>query len=290
MAAPQQTTCGDWCDYSDVILCGDSRYAELDPYNVEDQIPIASDLLWRMSGPGGASYTGECEATVRPCANRASIVNSPMWERAGAAGFSTFAWGAAGGWWWGYDSSWGMCGCGTGELGASCGCSGLSQIRLGPVPIIDITEVVVNGTVVPDTDYRIDEFQWLVRLPDAGTTTPRYWPCCSRLDLPLSADNTFGVTFTYGTLPPPSGVEAAAVLAGELALARCGGDCNLPESVQRQSRENVDFVVISPDPTGISLWPDAVKRWLRAVNPNDLRSLPSVWSPEIGRSTRMVDT
>ncbi len=297
MGSPPQGPCSSWAEIEDVQLCAGSPYDDIDAYVIEDMLPIATDLLWRLGGPAAKRFTGVCEATVRPCADRASTWNSPIWERAGAAGYTSFGWGgASGGWWWGFggwDSSWGSCGCGSGSsLGAPCGCTGLSTVRLGPVPIVEVTEVVVDGGVLDPTEYRVDNWTWLVRLPnvDDPNQTQQWWPCCQDMSLPLTEEGTFGVTFSYGTAPTAAGVEACAVLAGELALARCGGECSLPDSVVRSSREGVDFALITPDTADVRLYPEPVRRWLQATNPNKLTTSPSVWSPDVGRSTVQAGT
>jgi hypothetical protein len=58
--------------------------------------------------------------------------------------------------------------------------------------VYDVTEVQVDGVVLPDGAYRVDAPGRLVRT-DGGC-----WPDCQDMGAPAGADNTFFVTYRYG--------------------------------------------------------------------------------------------
>src|SRR5581483_9952686 len=101
---------------------------------------------------------------------------------------------------------WGTCGCRD-----QCGCTRLHQIELGAHPIVDVSRVTVDGVdLVPDEQYRVDDWHWLVRMNDPDGTNPG-WPVCQDLNLPATEVGTWEVEFSWGRMPPRSGVNACAV-------------------------------------------------------------------------------
>jgi hypothetical protein len=264
VTAPRSGPCAAWATADDVDICGD-RYADLDPYVLEDALDDATGLLWRKTGK---RWPGVCSATVRPpCGTVWTGYNAPVWAQ-----HDHFY----------LDGDYGVfCGCSCDRpFNRSCDCGGPSQITLGRSPIVSITEVLVDGDVLDPSGYRVDDWRYLVRLPDADGT-PRSWPCTNNLSLATSEEGTWAVTFTYGRLPPGEGVRAAARLAGELALDRCGAECDLPPEVTRASREGIDFAFVTPSDDAWGAMPLPVKLFLDAVNPNNLTRGPKVWSPDL---------
>lgn len=265
---PRNTVCTPWATAADVVAV-DESYAELDPYRLAEYLLPASSMLWRKTGK---RYPGICQDYVRPCGRSYSTLNAPVWH--GAAMSSLY--GST----WRWFSSWGTCGCGQ-PTTRTCGCDGPGQITLGRSPIAEILEVTIDGDVLLDgVDYRVDDFRWLVRLPDEDGR-PRSWPCCQRLDLPPTEDDTFGVLFSYGRMPPPELVVAAAVVAGELTKGADGGDCDLPAEVVRASRQNLDFAVVTPSSDAWANMPLIVRMAIESVNPNGLTRAPKVWTPDL---------
>ncbi len=224
-------------------------------------IPAASDLLYEMSG---RQFPGQCEAIVRPCA-----------RRSGGNGRHPSAW----------SESWGWCMCAD-----TCGCEGSGRIGLGAYPIVEITEVKVDGVVLDPSRYRIDDRRTLVRLPDADGTNPG-WPRSQRLDLDDDQEDTFSVSYVWGESPPEAGVRAAAVLACELAMA-CDPDsvdqCRLPKRATSVTREGVTMVLSPSDfldkDGNTGLW--EVDLFLRAYNPARIRHRAQVWTPNMARVVR----
>lgn len=175
-----------------------------------------------------------------------------------------------------------MCG---GSL--SCACGGLSVVKLGP-NLQAVSQVKLDGDVLlAGTDYRVDtEHDELVKL----RSTRNSWPCCQRLDLADTEDDTFSVTYTFGSAPPSGGVAAAAELACELALSCTGGNCRLPKRVQSITRQGVtialldSFDVFERGMTGLP----AVDLWLKSVNPHGISRRAKVVSPDTMQPTRRI--
>ena len=260
MAAPRTEPCADWAELADVELCVPGEPGTLDPTTVATMIDVASGLLFELSGH---RFSGSCTDTVRPCRR------SAYWERPAS-----------------WLASWGVCACQSSEARA-CGCPTLSEITLGGYPLTAITSVRVDGSLLTPDAYRIDDYQYLVRIDG------EQWPCCQDLAAdPATDDNTFEVVYTYGVAPPAAGVHAAAKLASELYQACRGGPCSLPERLQRVARQGVEIGFLDPfeffreGKTGIY----DVDLFLVAVNPHGRRRRATIASPNITRRSRRADT
>lgn len=166
----------------------------------------------------------------------------------------------------------GECGCNRHK----CGCGRYPFVTLQEkYPIISVDEVLVDGVVVPAGEYRVDDYQRLVRLD--GTC----WPSCNDLIEPATEPNTFQVTYTAGRLPPIQLQMAAAELACELKRACNGLDCGLPGNVTSVSRQGVSFNIdaleahVGAASTGISAIDAAIRQY-------DCKSARSrVWHPSL---------
>lgn len=110
-----------------------------------------------------------------------------------------------------------------------CGCRFVPEIRLdGPVHSVD--DVVIDGVSLPNTSYRIDDYEWLIRL-DGGR-----WPTNSD---PVDPDG-FRVDYRLG-IPPPAGTGlVTGILACELAKWLCDDDsCRLPRRATTVTRQGL---------------------------------------------------
>jgi len=121
-----------------------------------------------------------------------------------------------------------------------CGCGIYDTIELtSDDPILSITEITINGVVVPDTSYRLDEDARIVR------TDGVRWPTCNNLG--LTADPGPGdelrVTYVTGRPVPISLQMACAELVCELKKACNGADCSLPAHVRSVARRGVEIEV-----------------------------------------------
>ena len=179
MASPPAPTCQPWTTPAAVRAC----CGGLDPaYDLTSSIQFASEILYRLSG---RQFSGLCERTLYPC----------MGDNCGCR--TDAAWGAlaASGWHWamwpypsspmrlgGGSSGWTNCwGCGEGLSGSGDGtnslCRGgcyLPTVTL-PAPISEVTEVVIDGEIMPASAYKVEAYRRLARV-DGGT-----WPCSNNL-------------------------------------------------------------------------------------------------------------
>lgn len=129
----------------------------------------------------------------------------------------------------------GGCGC------HPCGCGPYHAIELtSDYPILDITEIKVNGVVLDPVTYRLDENARIVRMDG------EMWPTCNNLGVPDPPGNSDEMTIEYttGRMPPIELQIAAAELACELKKACSGStDCKLPVHVKSVARRGVEYDV-----------------------------------------------
>lgn len=209
MAEPTTGTCEPWATIADLgSPCDDYG---MDPALLEDSLQIASDILFSLSG---RRYPGVCSDVVRPtgaCAPRATTPRD--------------------------------------TTGRSDPCSRSTPgIRLGGSPLIDVTEVLLDGEVLDPSEYQVDDYDVLVRLRNADGVLGR-WPCCQDVTLPTTEEGTFQVSYTYGRTPPLGGIRAAASLACQLALAaqpETAGQCRLSDRVLSVTRQGVTKTLRDP--------------------------------------------
>lgn len=266
------TACTVWATPEDV--CAPCDGYDFDQDLLERSLQVATDVLYVLSG---RQFPGICTETLRPCADRthryrttdpglSSPYTGPVW----ASGF-----GAR---WW--------TGCSHRDVDR-CGCSRLHALSLGVSPITEVTEVRVDGVVLDESAYRVDNDRELIRLDGDA------WPSCQ--DLTLPDDEGFAVTVSYGVDPPTAGVQAAAALGCEIALScdpETAGDCSLPKRVTSITRQGLQMVVLDPfefleeGKTGVY----AADLFLKAYNPHKLQRRPSVMSPDIRPRARRVGT
>lgn len=247
MSAPCVSACTPWATVNDTVCSAD----DFDEDVLENALAAATDVLFELSG---RQFPGSCRETVRP-----------HHECCGFEQPSRIV--------------------GRTPLRRSCG--GVSEVSLGITPVTEVEEVKVDGVVLDDSLYRVDNFSTLVRLPEDGSR--RSWPCCQDLALDSDQEGTFEVTFLYGRMPPALGVDAAAKLGCEIAKAMSDQECALPERVTNVSRQGISVSVVNPGDflddgkTGIYL----VDLFLQSYNPNKLARPPGIMSPDIGSSRRV---
>lgn len=267
MTAPNLSPCDAWATMAD--LC--SPCDDYDFPDIEDALDLASGLLYRWSGQ---RFPGVCTKTIRPCTRARS-------EQRYVSDEATVV----------------VCGCTSSD---SCSCNSIPQIQLSSWPLLSVTEVKVDGSVLDSSRYRIDDHRWLVRLDDADGTNPG-WPCCQDMLEPTTAEDTFSVSFTHGVEPPPEGVRAAAVLGCELALAcspETASKCRLPKRTTQVVRAGVTLSLI--DPTELFQWKPGqgpprtglmeVDVFLSAYNPYGVSAPAAVHSPDIPPFGRRTST
>lgn len=247
--------CAVWIDGADVADCCDAD-AGSDTTVFDDVAEMASTLLFGLTA---RQFNGVCQRTVRPCTD---ICSRACFD---------------------FDAPFPR---------TRCGCQTESRIRLAGYPIRSIVSVKIDGDIIDESEYRLEEHRSLLRLHDAGPPVrSRVWPSCQNLALADDQDDTFAITYTYGMAPPELGKRAAAQLACELWKACPGnaGECALPNKVTRIVRQGVTIEKIVPladflkeGATGLTL----VDAFMAQVNPHGARRRSAVWSPDLPRYPR----
>lgn len=241
---------------------------------------MASTYLWNWTN----QQYGLCDIQLRPCKQDCWSSNvSTFWGFGGPAGQIA-----------GLGSGFGRApftpvlingqffNLGCGRCSDSCGCGSSDALRL-PGPVASITEIQIDGVVLPSTAYRVDNHQLLVRT-DGGI-----WPFCQDMDAPLGSENTWAVTYKQGLSVPVGGQIAAGLLACELAKAACGDkSCGLPQRVQSITRQGVTVAVLDAfddvDTGHTGIW--LIDSWVASVTkrPRRWRVLsPDRRQPRAGR-------
>jgi hypothetical protein len=78
-------------------------------------------------------------------------------------------------------------------------------------PVIEVSEVKIDGDVVPSDEYRLIARNRIIRLdPDNGWRHVS-WPSAQNLYAPLTEDHTFGITYSFGHDPMPQFVKDATI-------------------------------------------------------------------------------
>lgn len=218
----------------------------------------ATESLWQASG----QRYGLCEYTIRPCRRDCFGSGWPFW----------------GGSWWEwtgqttwpqpilYAGNWYNLTCG-GGCGDSCSCFVLEEVYL-PSPVAAVTQVLIDGAVMPTGSYMLQDYRKLVRT-DGGM-----WPACQDLSQPDTAENTWSITLQVGEVVPYGGQMALGQLEVEYARACMGMDCQLPAHLQSLARQGVS-ISFDPKDTFLDKLP-LVREFLRYANPNRLYVRPTV--------------
>jgi hypothetical protein len=226
-------------------------------------VEAASEILWALSG----RRFGECSVSLRPCRRSCNAGEWPAgwveWPGPVRGGPSPAL--IAGQW---FNLTCAPC------LG-DCTCGRLEEALL-PSPVMAVTQVKIDGDIIPTGSYRVDNWRLLVRA-DGGS-----WPLCNDLSKADTEPGTWSVTVTVGETVPRSGQMAVAELAAELAEGCLGGDCRVPLRVQQLARQGV--TISYPDPAEFAgnglLGLPMCDRFLIAYNPGRLRAPPAVYSPD----------
>jgi hypothetical protein len=258
-----------------VSYAGCSSCAPFVTMSVEDKAAfeeMATDWLYAWT----LSAFGVCHTTIRPC--RPDDMPPTFW------GSGPLSAGSSGGW-FAYPNprlvggAWTNLRCGRCLDG--CSCTAPTTLRL-PGPVISISEVIVDGDLLPSSSYRVDDASLLVRV-DGG-----HWPTAQNLAQPTSEAGTWSVSYDLGREVPIGGQVAAGVLACELAKAACrDATCALPQRLQSISRQGVtvavldDFQDVTQGRTGIWL----IDSWVSSVTKPTRAS--KVYSPDVKRTRRM---
>lgn len=277
--------CSSWINGDDVAACGPELGVGSDHWLLDDVAYMASYLLFELSG---RQYPGVCQRTVRPCRDTCGC-----WGASTSSGISPL-------YWWGLSSYAGTYGWGWwSEGGDTCGCGTNSYVKLAGYPVRDVSEVKIDGAVLPEIDvatgapnYRLDGRRNLIRMSTPGTPpVANAWPACQDLSLEDDQPGTFAITYTWGMDVPALGQRAATQLARELFQACSGETCALPTKVTKIARQGIAMERVVPmadllrsGSTGLQL----VDAFIAASNPTKMRRRPAVWSPDVQEYARKV--
>jgi len=259
--------CASWIEAADVVACCSGT--ELDSDNAESlelAARVASELLFELSG---GKFSGLCgPITVRPCRDNCSCWGGQRLDYVEAGGWC-WLWGASE---WSHGAS-------------SCGCGCLSQVKLAGYPVQGVSQVKIDGEVVPPSEYRLYQKRYLTRM------NGEFWPACQDLSLEDDQPGTFSISYWYGRTPSALAEAAAAALACNifrLCASEGAGDCALPTGVTRLTRQGVTmdksatiawFYGQQGDKgwrTGIQI----VDNFLNAYAPYGMRRPPMNYSPD----------
>lgn len=253
--------------------CADQTWLDgLDPAVKDRSAAMATQVLRSLTG----HVVGGCPITVRPCAKGCG---AGSFRAAPVAAGNAEALGVRVGPWWAsidVDGQWinTWCGCTT-----ECSCAFVPEVWL-PAPVGGVVEVLVDGVVLAQDSYRVDNGNRLVRLD--GQT----WPKCQDMTAAADGPGAFAVTYYNGFRVDGLASWVAGILAVEFAKSCTGGKCRLPSGVQSITRLGVAYEIPSGmfenGLTGIR----EVDSWVRLWNPHQLKSASQVWSPDLRPARR----
>lgn len=231
---------------------------------------VAAEVLWRASG----RRYGLCSVKVRPCRTKcqettyqASGVSGPLWTPTLINGKWT--------------NCRGTCNCPCGD----CCSAGCYEVTL-PGPVHDVTEVVIDGVVLPTDSYRVDDHRKLIRLYGDAPGERACWPACQDMALADGEVGTWSVTYQVGIPLSSGGQYAFSVYLCELWKLCTGQRCRLPLNAEGVFRQgvNIDFSDANIDLlSGMRTGIPEVDTWLAGVNPDRLRQPSQVYSPDFMR-------
>lgn len=233
-------------------------------------LDLAESYAWALLASLTAYRIATCPISVRPCAarcapNEGMLTFPVMGGHTGALGASVGGFNPhiTGGAW--VNS----CGC----KPSDCSCTMLSEVEL-PGPVGGIESVMIDGTVLPSTSYRVDNGTKLVRLDGEP------WPSCQDMTVPANAVGSFVVRYYKGAAPNRMIRNAAGLLAAEFLAACSGQDCSLPGNVTRVARQGVDYELEPSDfPEGVT-GIKAVDALIRIYNPHKRKGRTMIASPD----------
>jgi len=216
----------------------------------------ALTLAWASLKSLTAGQVGSCPVVMRPCLTGACECCATDWMTPIIV-----------------DGVWHNCVCGT----PRCSCERLCEIVF-PGPVAQVTEVEIDGLPLDPDAYRVDNLSRLVRQDG------ECWPSCQDMSAPLGEVRTMGITYVPGIKPSQAALWAAGLLACEYAKACQGQKCRLPSNVVSVTRQGVSFQMTDQ---GGRLFPNnstgihEVDAYVHAVNPNNLKVPPMVWTPDV---------
>lgn len=157
----------------------------------------------------------------------------------------------------------GFCRCGSGDRIRVLSSSG---------PVVSVTEVTVDGDVVPSTEWRFyPSSQLLYRVP------PDVWPNLDTKWADCGDPDTMCVQVVVGSVPDAWALAVHAELTCELLASCTTGKCRIPRNATQVSAQGVTVTLSEIE---LKQFIPAVAGWVAAVNPAGATQPTKVWSPD----------
>lgn len=156
-----------------------------------------------------------------------------------------------------------------------CRCGSGDRIRLlsSSGPIVDVTEVTVDGEIVAEEGYRFyPSSQLLYRVP------PDVWPSRDTKWADCGDPDTMCVEVLVGSEPDAWALNVHAELVCELLKSCADEECRIPRNATQVSGQGV---TISLTPDQINQFIPSVSAWVAAVNPNKATQPTRIYSPDL---------
>lgn len=152
------------------------------------------------------------------------------------------------------------------------------QVLELPAPVVSVESVEIDGVTVDPDVWRLEN-NYLVR-QDGGI-----WPRTQNLIAALGQPNTWAVRFTRGFAVTDFGMYATGKLVCYFGKQIAGGKpCELPYNTTNVTRAGVSISRSTGKGQAAQTSPvPEVDQWLAMVNPDQLRSEPVIWSPDVDR-------
>lgn len=225
-------------------------------------------IVWPCDAPGSA--------TPQHLTAAASAAQSLLWARTGRRlgactvieAYSPVVSGTCGVPYMRDDRSWGH------------GTVGRVDIFLANVPVVEVTEVRVNGRIIAPGGYRVEGAR-LIRLGDA-------WPTVAVDEIPpVEVEYRWGIPLDDS---PLWGLVAGAMgeVANEILQGMCGGACKLPARAVSVTRGGVTVQLGDPGQyqTANLIGLPLADALIGATNPNGMRTRSRVYSPDMPTVSR----
>jgi hypothetical protein len=262
-------------DWSCVMSPDELEAMKADPDTLK-VIERAEALAWSTLAALTGYRLSLCPVIIRPCAMRCSI---PTWYVApvdwggvpGGGVFTPYI----------FNGSW-YNGCGCASAG-ECSCTMLSQVIL-PTEVGRVDEVWLNGAMLADTDYRVDNGRKLT------LTNGDIFPLCQDMSIQDPEEGGVWINFYPGVAPNDLFCYAAGVMANEYYKACKGSDCRLPTGVTNVTRNGLALTVEPGSFPGGMTGIAEVDAVIRTYNPFALKAKPRVMSPDVFRGRQQTWT
>jgi len=175
------------------------------------------------------------------------------------------------------------CGCRAPWACACFNCTGYPAIELRRRPVIEVSEVRVDGAILTADKYQLGDPANPRQENHLFRTDGLPWPCCQDIAAdPLTDGHTWQITYTWGTAPPAGADRMTELLACEYVKAWAGKACKLSGTAAQVTRENFTqlmrdrSVALEQGLLGI----DVVDQWLATINPSGADRVPKILTPE----------